>query len=154
MDAEAYLAERVDQQLQWLDTKIQKSKRGFMRYRIYGILLGALIAVLAPYAKGDQPWSPWVPLALQLAGAGVAISGSLLALNQHQENWLRYRLLKENLEREKLMYLTGSEDSYAAGGLEAFHEFVRRAEAIMAEERKGWAQQNLQPKVVPAGEGE
>jgi hypothetical protein len=153
MDAETYLADRVDQQLRWLDDRIQNNKKGFMRYRIYGILLGALIAILAPYAKGDQPWSPWVPLVLQLAGAGVAVSGSLLALNQHQENWLRYRLLKENLEREKLMYLTGSQDAYAVGGLDAFHEFVRRAEAIMAEERKGWAQQAQEVKAAPGGDG-
>jgi hypothetical protein len=144
MDPDTYLAERVDAQLQWLGANSRKSKQGFMRYRISGILLGALITVLAPYATSTHTWSKWLPLVLQLAGAGVAVSGSLLALNQHQENWLRYRLLKENLEREKLMYLTGSQAPYAGGGTEAFHEFVRRAEAIMAEERSAWAQQRLE----------
>jgi hypothetical protein len=69
----------------------------------------------------------------------VAISGSLLALNRHQENWLRYRNLKENLEREKMLFLTGSTEAYA--GPEAFPTFVRNAEAIMAEERANWTQQ-------------
>lgn len=112
-----------------------------MRYRISGILLGALITVLAPYAGTRSAHSRWIPPILQVAGAGVAIAGSLLALNQHQENWLRYRLLNEALEREKMLYLTRSQDVYARDENEAFHEFVRRAEAIMAEERTAWSNQ-------------
>ena len=141
MDANAYLSDRVDKQLDWLGKSSSRSKRSYMRYRICSILLGALITILAPYAGSRHPWSSWIPLLLQLSGAGVAVSGSLLALNQHQENWLRYRQLKENLEREKLLYLTESQAEYAEGGAEAFHEFVRRAEAIMSEERASWAQQ-------------
>jgi hypothetical protein len=141
MDANAYLSDRVDQQLEWLGDSSRRSKRSYMRYRISSILLGALITILAPYAGSRHPWSSWIPLLLQLSGAGVAVSGSLLALNQHQENWLRYRQLKENLEREKLLYLTESQDEYAVGGTKAFHQFVRRAEAIMSEERTNWTQQ-------------
>lgn len=141
MDADTYLTDRIDQQLRWLSNSSKKNKQAYMRYRISGILLGALITVLAPYAGTQSAISRWVPPILQIAGAGVAIVGSLLALNQHQENWLRYRLLKEALEREKLLYLTGSQETYASGGADAFHEFVRRAEAIMAEERTAWSSQ-------------
>lgn len=141
MDADTYLADRIDPQLHWLSNSSNTNKRAYMRYRISGILLGALITVLAPYAGTQTVFSRWVPPALQIAGAGVAILGSLLALNQHQENWLRYRLLKESLEREKMLYLTGSQQIYASGGTEAFHEFVRRAEAIMGEERTTWSNQ-------------
>ena len=141
MDAGTYLVDRIDQQLSWLSNSSKKNKQGYMRYRISGILLGALITVLAPYAGTQSAYSRWIPPILQIAGAGVAIAGSLLALNQHQENWLRYRLLKEALEREKMLYLTRSQDVYASDESEAFHTFVRRAEAIMAEERTAWSNQ-------------
>lgn len=141
MDADTYLADRIDQQLHWLSNSSKKNKQAYMRYRISGILLGALITVLAPYAGTQTAFGRWVPPTLQIAGAGVAIVGSLLALNQHQENWLRYRLLKESLEREKMLYLTGSQEVYASGGTDALHEFVRRAEAIMGEERTTWSNQ-------------
>ncbi|MFZ0407894.1 MAG: DUF4231 domain-containing protein [Cyanobium sp.] len=139
MDAETYIADRVDRQLTWLSNSSKKNKQRYLRYRICGILLGSLVTVLAPYAGQNAPYSHWVPPILQLSGAGIAVVGSLLALNRHQENWLRYRLLKETLEREKLLYLTGSLEAYT--GPEAFHVFVRRAEAIMAEERVSWVSQ-------------
>ncbi|MFM9111022.1 MAG: DUF4231 domain-containing protein [Prochlorococcaceae cyanobacterium] len=140
MDANAYIEERVDRQLRWLSDNSKKNKQNYMRYRVCGIALGALVTVLAPYAGREGPYSKWlVPALLQVSGAGVTVLGSLLALNRHQENWLRYRLLKETLEREKLLYLTGSLEAYS--GPEAFHEFVRRSESIMAEERIGWVNQ-------------
>jgi formylglycine-generating enzyme required for sulfatase activity len=141
MDTKTYLKDRIDKQLDWLSKSSQKHKRGYMRYRISGILLGALVTVLAPYAGTKGAFSKWVPPILQVAGAGVGIASSLLALNQHQENWLRYRILKESLEREKMLFLTGSQDCYTVGEADAFHEFVRRTEAIMAEERSTWSNQ-------------
>ena len=74
-----------------------------------------------------------------MAGVGVALSGALLALNQHQENWLRYRSLKEALEREKMLYLTGSTEAYDSP--ESFHHFVRTMEDLMASERTSWSRQ-------------
>ena len=141
IEQQPYLKDRIEQQLRWLGSNSRKHKQAYMRYRISGILLGALVTVLAPYAGTEAAFSKWVPPILQIAGAGVGIAGSLLALNQHQENWLRYRILKESLEREKWLYLTGSQDAYANGGADTFHEFVRRAETIMAEERNTWSTQ-------------
>lgn len=140
MDSDTYLTERVDKQLTWLGSKSRASKAAFMRYRLIGILLGALITILSPYAgRDDSVLKVWIPPALQMAGVGVALSGALLALNQHQENWLRYRSLKEALEREKMLYLTGSTEAYASP--EGFHHFVRTMEDLMASERTSWSRQ-------------
>ncbi|MFN6340528.1 MAG: DUF4231 domain-containing protein [Cyanobacteriota bacterium] len=139
MDPDTYLSERVDGQLAWLGSQSRMNKSAFMRNRLISILLGALITILSPYAGQEGPMKTWIPTALQLAGAGVAITGALLALHRHQENWLRYRTLKEALEREKMLYLTGSLPAYT--GPEAFHQFVRRVEELMAEERVSWGRQ-------------
>jgi hypothetical protein len=139
MDADTYLKERVEGQLAWLETKSQANKTAFMRYRLLGIFLGTLITILSPYAGREGRLRAWLPPALQVAGAGVALSGALLALNRHQENWLRYRGLKEALEKEKMLYLTGSTQAYASPG--AFHAFVRNVEDLMTKERTTWVRQ-------------
>lgn len=136
IDADTYLNKRVDGQLAWLGQKSQANKRAFLRHRLISILLGALITILSPYAGQGGRWQAWVPFVLQLAGAGVAVSGALLALYRHQENWVRYRSLKEALEREKILFLTASLPAYS--GPEAFHRFVRTVEDLMAEERQNW----------------
>ncbi|MEB3199214.1 MAG: DUF4231 domain-containing protein [Synechococcaceae cyanobacterium] len=150
MDAQTYLAERVDRQLVWLSQASRDNKDAYRRCRLLSIGLGALIAVLSPYAGRPGPLQPWIPPLLQLCGAGVAIAGSLLVLNRHQENWLRYRSLKETLEREKMLFLTGSSEAYRQP--DALQRFVRHAEAIMAEERDRWVQETNErddDRVVP-----
>lgn len=138
LDEEAYLHERVNPQLDWLSQASTRNKRRFVRSRLSSIVLGALITVLSPYAGRSGPLQSWIPLILQLAGAGVAVSGSLLALNRHQENWVRYRSLDEALKREKMLFLTAAIPLYQ--GSDAFPHFVERAEAIMQEEQSNWFQ--------------
>lgn len=140
MDAHTYCKERLDQQLDWLSHRSQIHKAAFFRFRFVAIVLGALVTILSPYAgRRDTAFHGWIPPLLQLAGAGVAISGALLALNSHQEHWLRYRSLKEALVREKFLFLTASTEAYAAP--DAFHQFVRTAEDLMGSERTLWLHQ-------------
>jgi hypothetical protein len=117
MDADTYFSQRLEPQLAWLGQSSRANKAAYLRYRLLGISLGALITILSPYAARNHSWNgiAVVPLLLQICGAGVALSGALLALNQHQENWLRYRNLKEALEREKWLYNTGSIEAYDGG---------------------------------------
>ena len=153
MDAEAYISERLQPQIAWLGKTSRSNKAAYLRYRLLGISLGGLIAILSPYAASKWHWNgiALVPLLLQLSGAGVALCGALLALNRHQENWLRYRSLKESLEREYWLFRTGSSEAYV--GPEASHAFVRTAEALMGEERSIWLDQSSHPGHAPAGAG-
>ncbi len=135
LDRDTYLSGRVEDQLKWLSRASKANKRGFLRLRIFEILLGTSITIFSPYA-GRVGWGP---LAIAVGGAGIALSGSLLALNRNQENWVRYRSLKEALEREQFLFLTGT-PPYDTGD-RAFPSFVTAAEALMIEERAGWARQ-------------
>jgi hypothetical protein len=139
MACDDYMVQRVDDQLAWLGKKSQRNKSAFLFHRVVGIGLGALITILSPYAGQPGALKTWIPPLLQISGAGVAIAGSLLALYQYQENWVRYRTLKEALLREKMLYLTGSSQAYS--GPDGFQQFVRTAEDIMALERSNWSQQ-------------
>ncbi|MEB3361794.1 MAG: DUF4231 domain-containing protein [Synechococcaceae cyanobacterium] len=150
MDAETYLSQRLEPQLAWLGKASRTNKAAYLRYRLFGIGLGAVITILSPYANKSYSWNgiPVVPLLLQICGAGVALSGAMLALNQHQENWLRYRNLKEALEREKWLYSTGSSEAYS--GSNGFQQFVCTAEQMMGDERSLWLRQTSGPGNSPA----
>lgn len=152
MDAETYLSQRLEPQLTWLGKASRTNKAAYLRYRLFGIGLGALITILSPYAQKSYSWNgiPVVPLLLQICGAGVALSGAMLALNQHQENWLRYRSLKEALEREKWLYSTGSSGAYS--GSNGFQQFVCTAEQMMGDERSLWLRQISGPGINPAAD--
>jgi hypothetical protein len=144
MDQESYLNNRVDEQLSWLGQASEAAKKGFMRLRILEILLGTAITVFSPYAGRFG----WGPLAIAMAGGGIALSGSLLALNRNQENWVRYRSLNEALKREKLLFLTGATPAYQ-NDRQAFASFVITVESLMSEERSGWARLISQQSDVP-----
>lgn len=138
LDAEAYLAERLNQQLAWLSQASRSNKRAFLRLRLLEILLGSGITIVSPFAAH---W-PWGSLAIALAGGGVAVSASVLALNRHQENWLRYRGLAEALKREKYLFLTGAPPYDQPSG--AFQRLVGNAEALMGQESAVWISQMSQ----------
>ena len=134
LDRESYLKQRVDHQLGWLGAKSRSSKRHFMRLSIFEILLGTAITVFSPYSQKV----PWGTFAIAVAGGGIAVSSSLLALSRSQENWVRYRSLAEQLKREKFLFATGTRP-YDSAGDDSFHEFVDRVESLMLEERGSWA---------------
>ena len=75
------------------------------------------------------------------------MSGSLLALNRHQENWLRYRGLAEALKREKYLFLTGTlpyDDPTTA-----FPRLVTACESLLSAENSHWSQQMSQQREGP-----
>jgi hypothetical protein len=129
---EAYLSERIDEQLDWLNKASKRNKNQFVRLRILEIVLGSFVAVASPL-MGNHTWAKWV---IPLSGAGIAISGSVLALNRNQENWVRYRTLVEQLKREKFLFLSGVAP-YEKGEA-AFTQFVRTVEDLMTQERTSW----------------
>jgi len=135
LDRDTYLSSRVDDQLSWLSRASKNNKRVFLSMRIFEILLGTSITIFSPFANKVG----WAPLAIAVAGGGIALSGGWLALCRNQENWVRYRSLNEALIREKYLYLTRTspyqhEDT-------AVRCFVTAVEALLLEERTGWAKQ-------------
>ncbi|MDM7953934.1 MAG: DUF4231 domain-containing protein [Cyanobium sp. CZS 25K] len=151
LDRDAYLSSRVDDQLSWLSRASKANKRVFLSLQIFEILLGNSITIFSPLAARVS----WAPLAIAVAGGGIALSGGWLALSRNQENWVRYRSLSESLKREKDLFLTGS-PPYDQGET-SFKHFVTATEALMIEERAGWARQMSQradagvPMSPPAG---
>jgi hypothetical protein len=150
---DSYLSSRVDDQLSWLSRASKSNKRVFLTLRIFEIVLGTSITNFSPHA-GRVPWGP---LAIAMAGGGIALSGGWLALNRNQENWVRYRSLGESLKREKYLFLAGTPPYDVEETV--FTNFVVASEALLLDERAGWARQVSQqanadlPGSPPAGSG-
>lgn len=130
-----YLAERVEQQINWYNRKSSANKRGFYWCRTLVIVSGALIPLLVGYANGPYEGLKYVAGAL---GVVVAVSEGILSLWKYRENWSGFRITVERLTRERLLYDNRVGDDYAAGDEAAFRRFVYRAEQIMASENEDW----------------
>lgn len=144
LDADAYLHDRLDQQLAFISKASRANKRTFLRLRILEVLLGTGITIFSPFATR---WG-WAPLAIALAGGGIAVSGSILALNRHQENWVRYRGLTEALKREKYLFLTSTlpyDDPTTA-----FPRLVTACESLLSVENSHWSQLMSRQSEAPA----
>lgn len=134
LNPEAYLEQRVDDQLRWLSQSSKRNKRTFMSLAIFEVVLGTAITVAAPLI-GTHPSGRTL---IAIAGGGVAITSSVIALSRSQENWVRYRSLAEQIKREKFLYTTGT-PPYNGVQEESFHDFVNQVESMMLEERGSWS---------------
>jgi hypothetical protein len=140
MGPQEYLQERVDQQLAWYGTKSAGNKSRYQILRLMQISLGILVSAGGVYAEAI-PHGAWL-----LSGFGVLISLSAAweTVFDHQNNWIRYRRIKEELKREKILYVTASgpyrkEATQIDAAEAAFTLFVARVEGLLGEEVEQWS---------------
>lgn len=141
LDAEQYLATRVDPQIAWLSRQAAWNQRCFKRLRVAELVLATSIPLLAGYADAH-----FVKFLIGALGATVAVIAGIMALYKFQENWTDYRTTCESLKRERYLFATRTapyegDDAYAA--------FVRTVEEHLANEHQGWAERMAQS--VPEG---
>lgn len=141
---DSYLDQRVEDQLRWLSRSSRRSKTTFIGLSLVEIFLGTAITLGSPFLGDNQ----WGRVLVAIAGGGIAVSGSILALTGSHENWIRYRSLAEQLKREKYLFTTET-PPYDGEPVESFHKFVHRVESMMLEERGAWAR-SLQGEISEA----
>lgn len=133
MDEDKYIADRVDDQIDWYDNKSQSAQRWFKRLRCLEILSAAAIPLIAGFAKDPFP----VNLCLGILGALIVVISSVISLNQFQENWTEYRTTCESLKHEKYLFLTKAEPYHEE---EPYRLFVQRVESMISKENSAWSQ--------------
>ena len=132
MDLADYMKDRVDDQLQWLESKSASNKGFYQFWKLIVILTSVSIPLFVTFLEA-QPMFKYV-----IAGAGVLIAAieGILSLYNNQSNWINYRQTAESLKREKLMFLTQAGFYKTNPG---FQTFVERVETILGDENKKWA---------------
>ena len=131
MDADQYLAERVQDQIDWHSKKSSANQRNFKRLQVVIIIASALLPLLAGF-QGDS-----YDLRLVIGGIGVlvAILTGLLSLYRFQDLWVEYRLTAESLTQEKYRFLTGA-PPYDSG--DTLGALVERVESILSDQNSQW----------------
>ncbi|OGU37030.1 MAG: hypothetical protein A2315_04965 [Ignavibacteria bacterium RIFOXYB2_FULL_35_12] len=143
MNAEEYLKNRVQDQIDWYDRKSSSNRKMFKSLRLSEIILSALIpflsgitAILASYEKEGI-------IIISLFGVIIACMAGILSLGQFQEHWIEYRTTAEGLKKEKYLFQTmvepyNKEDSFSI--------FVQKIETLVSKENTNWSQYMMKRK--------
>jgi hypothetical protein len=135
MEAESYLKERVNDQIEWYEQRSSFAKRGY-----YGIMIIEMVVAL----------SITVGTALDISNVILSILGALILfltgcrnLFKFHENWISYRTTAESLKHEKFLYLT---DSDSHSDPTSLGSFVGNIEALISKENSNWNRRCLKNK--------
>lgn len=131
MQQAEYLKERVDNQINWMETKSAYNQKKYKQFKVAEIVVAAAI----PFLAGLQTQVPEVAIVTGLLGVVVVILSGLQQLYKYHENWLTYRSAIEELKREKILFETQT-GRYT--GNDAFALFVESFEALLGSENKVW----------------
>lgn len=137
MTEQDYLNQRIDDQINWYSKKSTFNKKRYQFIKALVIIISASIPVLAIMISGNDEI---LKIAVGVAGVLIVALQGLLSLYKYKDIWLQYRMTAEMLQREKLLYLTGSGSYKNSKNLQTF---VERAEAIMSTENQGWLTNQL-----------
>jgi hypothetical protein len=149
MDEQAYLTDRVDDQIDWMSAKAGRNQKWFRRLRLIELAAAASI----PFGAGliREPGDAFA-LSVGLLGVAVAVIAGVMSLFQFQETWVEYRQTAERLKREKYVFLTRTEPY---DGEDRLHVFVQRVEAALSDERSSWSERTAATGAEPvSGEEE
>jgi Protein of unknown function (DUF4231) len=143
MNAEEYIKERLEPEIDWYDSKSKGNKRGYYLLRIIEIFCAIAIPFLTGYLTDS---SLNLRTVVGILGVVIALIAGLLGLFQLQENWISYRTTCETLRHEKYLFLTRSKP-YDAN--EADPLFVERCEMLISKENTDWSQMLKTQKKAP-----
>jgi hypothetical protein len=132
MGPEQYIKERVDDQIEFYDSKSQSNQNNYKRLSAVQIICGAIIPLISGFSK-EISYSEWI---IALLGVAVTFATGFLSLGKHQERWLNYRTTCETLKHLKHLYLTGVTPFK---GNQAFDEFVINVESTISKENSEWS---------------
>lgn len=133
MEPAEYLAARLDDQINWYDTKSLSCQKWYKRLRKIELALSASIPIIVGLGLINICGKIYIAI----AGATITIITGIHGLYDYQEHWIEYRSTSEILKHEKYLYLTGS--GPYADTPNPFNLLVERTEGIISRENINWS---------------
>jgi Protein of unknown function (DUF4231) len=138
MTEEEYIAQRLDDQIDWYSKKSSTCQKRYKTLRVIEMVAAALVPFLS--GMGEKiPHGQWLVGAL---GVTIALATAIGSLFKYHENWIEYRITSEQLKHEKFLFATRTgpyQDQVR------FQLLVERVEALISKEAATWAQVSKQP---------
>jgi hypothetical protein len=155
-DADLYLKERVEKQIEYHARKAAENHRGFRRLALLSIgatsltpLLLALSMTFSPPSLDDPLNVVFGILPIVVAVVAAVATASLSAF-KHKESWITHRTVCEALRREAYLYRFSAGPYAQAADAPAL--FVERAEALMESEGEEWKDLHADAAGTPRGD--
>lgn len=130
IDAEGYVAGRLEDQIAYYDAAANRAKRTHLRLQTGILVLSVLMPVVVNRPAEGNAWLRYLILALAVLLP--AMTG-LAAARKYGEMWLSYRMAGELLKNEKYLFLTGS--GRYRGNPNAFQDLVETVESLLSAEQ-------------------
>jgi hypothetical protein len=121
---------RLEDQIDWYDRKSVFHQCWYRRLKVVSIAAAALV----PLVSGLTDY----PLLAGLLGVVVVVIEGLQHVNQHYDNWVRYRATCENLRHEKYLYAARAAGYEGLDDVEAFRLLAANVEALLSHEGEAW----------------
>ena len=137
-EIDAYINERLDNQIEWYDKKSSSNQSRFKRCKWAEMALGGIIAVLTPAITAYE----LIKYIIATSSAGIVIVVALHGLHNFHENWIEYRKTSELLKNEKYTYLYKAGVYKNLSDEDRFILLVERCESIISHENINWANIN------------
>ena len=144
MNYDEYKKNRVDDQICWYNTKSSKNRKVFQILRTIQIIAGALIPFLSGLLVAMAEFQKQGTAIVGGLGVIVTIATGIANFGRYRENWIEYRKMSENLQREMFLYETES-GRYSLKNKNRFDLFVQTVESLLASENANWSQIMLKP---------
>lgn len=142
MKQEDYLTNRVQNQIDWFNAKSGTNRKVFQRLRAVQIIAGALIPFLSGLLVAVDGYQRQGTATVGALGVIVTIVTGIMSLGRYRENWVEYRKMNENLQREKFLYETEVAPYHEKN---RFDLLVQNVESLLAKENLNWSQYITKP---------
>lgn len=123
---------RLEDQLQWYDTKSTQCQKWYKRLKLVQISLAVLIPVLSHL---DPMYAKWVT---SVAGALIAVLEGVQHMNQYSTLWVTYRATAERLKHEKFLFLSAAGPYKGQPEPERLIALAERVEEHVSTEHANW----------------
>lgn len=123
---------RLEDQLQWYDTKSTQCQRWYKGLKLVQISLAVLIPVLSHL---NPMCAKWVT---SVAGALIAVLEGIQHMNQYSTLWVTYRATAERLKHEKFLFLSAAGPYKGQSEPERLVALAERVEEHVSTEHANW----------------
>jgi len=143
---EVYLQERVTSQIDWHSKKSKINQVKYKKLKRTEFILAASIPVFVGFSSLDiikgttaEEWKldTVIQIIAAIAGVMLVIINKLYELEEYHKLWKDYRVIAEQLEQEKWLYLTHTEPYDEE---DAYHILVETVEDILNKNIQKWKQ--------------